>query len=64
MTFLEKYVSFEDVEGDFEHCALVQSALYLDSLKNKCLINMIPNDLKYRERLLSDEELERMFSNQ
>jgi hypothetical protein len=65
MPFLEKYVSFEDAERDFEHYALVQSALYLDCLENKCLINKnIPNDLKYRERLLSDEEWEGLFSNQ
>jgi hypothetical protein len=31
--------------------------LYLDCLENKCLINRnTPNDLKYRERLLFDEE--------
>ncbi|MCM3729791.1 hypothetical protein M3226_30120 [Neobacillus cucumis] len=65
MPFLEKYVSFEDAEGDFEHYALVQLALYLDCLENKCLINKnIPNDLKYRERLLSDEEWEGLFSDQ
>jgi hypothetical protein len=55
--FLEKYVSFEGATGDFEHYALVKLALYLDCLENKCLINRnIPNDLKYRKRLLSDAE--------
>lgn len=55
--FLEKYVSFKGAEGDFKHYALVKLALYLDCLENKCFINKnIPNDLKYRKRLLSDDE--------
>jgi hypothetical protein len=54
--FLYKYI-FEGATGDFEHYALVKLALYLDCLENKCLINRnIPNDLKYRKRLLSDAE--------
>ncbi|MEB2492878.1 hypothetical protein SOP93_17070 [Peribacillus frigoritolerans] len=61
-TFLEKYVSFEDAEGDLEHYALVELALYLDCLENKCLINKnIPNDLTYRQRLLSDNEMRVLF---
>lgn len=53
-----QYVSFESAMGDFEHYALVQLALYLDCLENNCLINKnIPNELKYRERLLSDDQL-------
>lgn len=55
--FLEKYVSFKTAKNDFEHYALVKLALYLDCLENNCLINRnIPNDLKYRGRILSDEE--------
>lgn len=62
--FLEKYVSFKGAEGDFEHYALVQLALYLDCLENKCLINKnIPNDLKYRERLLSVGEWKDLFTD-
>ncbi|MFX4263425.1 hypothetical protein ACOBQJ_14670 [Pelotomaculum propionicicum] len=62
--FLEKYVSFEGAKGDFEHYALVKLALYLDCLENKCLINKnIPNDLKYRRRLLSDDELKELLSD-
>lgn len=52
-SFLERYVSFEGATGDFEHYALVQVALYLHCLENKCIVNeSIPNDLKYREKLL------------
>ncbi|MCG7314784.1 hypothetical protein MHL30_16815 [Priestia flexa] len=62
LVFLEKYVSFKGVKGDFEHYALVKLALYLDCLENKCLINRnIPNDLKYRTRLLSDEEWKKLL---
>lgn len=56
-TFLEKYVSFQGAKCDFEYYALVRVALYMDCLENKCIINKnIPNDLKYRRRLLSDYE--------
>ncbi|KAA0786802.1 hypothetical protein [Bacillus sp. BB56-3] len=56
-TFLEKYVTFQGAQSDFEHYALVQIALYFDCLENKCLINKnIPNELKYRRSLLSNEE--------
>lgn len=49
LPFLERYVTFEGSEGDFECYALVKLALYLDCLENDCLINKnIPNDLKYR----------------
>lgn len=51
--FFEKYVSFKNVKSDFEYYALVNLALYLDCLENDCMINKnIPNDLKYREKLL------------
>ena len=51
--FFEKYVSFKNVKSDFEYYALVNLALYLDCLENDCIINKnIPNDLKYREKLL------------
>ena len=60
--FLDKYVSFEGAKGDFEHYALVHLALYMDCLENKCLINKnIPNDLKYRSRVLSDEEWRKLI---
>lgn len=60
--FLEKYVSFEGAQGDFEHYALVQIALYFDCLESKSRVNKnIPNEFKYRDRLLSDEELEELI---
>lgn len=60
----EKYVNFERANGDFENFVLVQIALYFDCLESKCLINKnIPNDLKYRDRLLSDEELSDLLSD-
>lgn len=60
--FLNRYVSFEGVQGDFEHYVLVQTALYLECLENECLINKnIPNDLKYRNKLLSDKEFKEMI---
>ncbi len=62
LPFLERYVSFEGAQDDFECYALVQVALYLDCLENECLINRnIPNDLKYRRRLLSSDELKELF---
>lgn len=64
LPFLENYVSFINAKGDFEHYALVQLALYLDCLENKCLINInIPNKLKYRRRLLLDNEINELQSN-
>ncbi|QJS19224.1 hypothetical protein [Turicibacter sanguinis] len=63
--FLERYVSFNNVQSDFEYYALVQLALYLDCLKHNCLINKnIPNDLKFRIRLLSDEEYRKLISDE
>ena len=52
LPFLNRYVSFDGVSGDFECYALVQLALYLNCLQNDCLVNKnIPNDLKYRQTL-------------
>ncbi len=53
MPFLERYVTFENVQSDFEYYALVKLALYLECLDNDCLINRnIPNDLKYRTKYI------------
>lgn len=60
--FLEKYVSFKDAQGDFEHYALVQIALYFDCLENNCSVNKnIPNDLQYRDNILSDKEFKELL---
>lgn len=64
LPFLERYVSFEGAKDDFEHYALVKLAVYLHCLENRCLINKnIPNDLKYRTRLLSSNEWKELFSD-
>ncbi|MED1105015.1 hypothetical protein [Bacillus paramycoides] len=64
LIFLEKYVSFQGAKGDFEHYALVHLALYLDCLENKCIINKnIPNELKYRNRLLQVDEMNELLSD-
>ena len=63
--FLEKYVSFEDAAGDFEHYALVQVSLYFECLGNNCLLNKnIPNDLKFRDTLLTDEHRKELLKEQ
>ncbi|MGL4874352.1 MAG: hypothetical protein ACRC30_06840 [Clostridium sp.] len=56
--FFEKYITFEEAQSDLEYYALCKLALYLDCLENNCMINKnIPNDLKYREKLLSEKKL-------
>lgn len=60
--FFGKYVTFVGACGDFEHYVLVQMALYQDCLENKCILNMnIPNDLRYRLQLLSDEDYAKLL---
>jgi len=55
--FLDKYVFIEDANEEFEFFFLINVALYLDCLENKCLLNKnIPNDRKYRIKLLSEYE--------
>lgn len=47
MPFLDKYVTFEKVQSDFECYALVKLALYLECLENDCLLNKnIPNEFR------------------
>lgn len=49
MPFLERYVTFDKAQSDFEHYVLVKLALYLECLENECLINKnVPNDKKFR----------------
>ena len=48
MPFLERYVTFDKAENNFEHCALVRLALFLECLEKDCLINKnIPNYLNH-----------------
>ena len=56
--FLNKYVIFTGEETDNEMVLLVDLAVYLHSLEQKCTLNRsIPNDLRYREKLLTDDEI-------
>ena len=58
---LTKYVSFNNEEPDEEVYVLVNVALYLENLTRKNVINRnIPNDIKYREQLLSQEEIDKL----
>lgn len=62
-TELNKYVVFNNTESDEETVILVNLALYLSCLTNNCTLNQnIPNDLNYREKLLSGSEIEDLNS--
>lgn len=56
--FLKKYVSFDGLDIDnkndsFEFLALIKMALYRSCLRSNCIVNRnIPNDLKYRFKLM------------
>lgn len=53
MPFLERYVTFDKAQSDFEYYVLVKLALFLECLENECLINKnVPNDKKFRIKLL------------
>lgn len=54
--FLNKYVVFTNEESDKEAVILVDLARYLYALEQNCILNRnIPNELSYREKLLSEE---------
>ena len=56
--FLNKYIVFTNEESDKEVVILVDLARYLYALERNCILNRnIPNELSYREKLLSEEEL-------
>jgi len=56
--WLNGYVVFTNHESNEETIVLVHLAQYLDCLNHKSCINKnIPNSLKYRERLLLDDEM-------
>ena len=60
-SLLENYVSFDGAQSDYEYYALVKVALYFDCLENKCPVNKnSPNNLAYRDRFLSREEIEEL----
>ena len=56
--FLNRYVVYTGNESDEELVVLVDLAIYLHAIEQKCILNQnIPNNLMYRERLLSNEEM-------
>ncbi|MBE5732766.1 MAG: hypothetical protein E7353_07025 [Clostridiales bacterium] len=59
--FLNRYVVFTNNETDRECVALVSLALYLYALEQKSVLNKsIPNDLRFREQILSKEEIKKL----
>lgn len=47
--FLERYITFEKAQSDFEYYVLVRLALYLECLEKECLISKnIPDDKRFR----------------
>lgn len=59
---INQFVHFTNREPDEEVIVLVKLALYLEALTRKSLLNKnIPNELKYRMRLLSEEECKELF---
>lgn len=55
---INRYVYFSNQESDVETVLLVNVALYLNALEQNCVLNRnIPNELRFRERLLSEEEI-------
>ena len=60
---INQYVYFDNTESDEEVIILIHLAQYLDALNSKNLLNRnIPNDEKYRVKILSNEKLEGLFS--
>ena len=58
---INKYVLFANDESDEEVYVLVKLALFLENLTRKSVINRnIPNDIKYREKVLTQEELDEL----
>ncbi|MBD5131223.1 MAG: hypothetical protein HDT28_01320 [Clostridiales bacterium] len=56
---VNKYVAFTNTELEDETVILIQMAIYFDALESYCILNKnIPNELKYRLRLLSNDEVD------
>ncbi|MDD2371637.1 MAG: hypothetical protein PHQ32_06530 [Firmicutes bacterium] len=57
-SLLEKYVTFENTNCNLEKYILMKIGLYFECLDNKCILNKnIPNDIKYRDKLLTEDYL-------
>ncbi|MCM1260392.1 MAG: hypothetical protein NC182_05600 [Prevotella sp.] len=63
--FLDRYIFYNGLESDEELYILVELALYLNSLMGKNLVNRnIPNTEKFREKILSEEELSELMKDE
>lgn len=61
---INQFVIFSNTEDTFETRVLISMALYFESLAFPNILNKnIPNDLKYRERLYTEEEWEKLVRN-
>ena len=59
---VNKFVYFTNEESEKETVVLVRMALYFNALACDCLLNKsMPNDLLYRNKLLSQEEHDELF---
>lgn len=59
--FLNKYIVFTNKESDREVVVLMNLVSYLHALEQNCILNRnIPNESSYREKLLSEEEIENL----
>lgn len=62
---ISQYVTFTNQEPDEEVYVLVRLALYFEALARKSLLNKnIPNEIQYRETLLTDTELEELIKEE
>ena len=60
---INNYIFFTNTEPDEEVIVLVHLALYFDSLKSSSLLNKnIPNEEKFREQILSEDEINILFA--
>lgn len=60
---INQFVHFTNLEADDETIVLVNLAQYLESLTRKSLLNKnIPNELEYRIKVLSEEELKDLYT--
>ncbi len=60
-----RYVIFTNSEVEDETLILMQMVIYFAALESKCTLNKnIPNDLQYRTKLLSQEEIEALLEEE
>ena len=58
---INRYVYFTNEETDEEVYVLIKLALYIEALNRKSIINKnIPNEEQYREKVLSQREMDEL----